>query len=73
MPLFSLLLFLKYAHNEKYLIALTVLLFASSFQRIRPRQNSTAPFKTIKMACVGNSITAGVGASDREKKDMWVF
>ena len=31
-------------------------------------KNSTAPFKTIKMACVGNSITAGVGASDREKK-----
>lgn len=33
-------------------------------------QNKSAivPFKKIKIACVGNSITAGAGASDREKK-----
>jgi rhamnogalacturonan endolyase len=31
-------------------------------------KSSIVPFKKIKIACIGNSITAGVGASDREKK-----
>lgn len=31
-------------------------------------KSTIAPFKKIKIACIGNSITAGAGASDREKK-----
>ncbi len=42
--------------------------FAAYLSLSAQNKSSIVPSKKIKIACIGNSITAGAGASDREKK-----
>jgi|CZCB01.1.fsa_nt_gi hypothetical protein len=55
---------------NKHLKIIGIFFIVNIYAQINLANEITTRFKTIKIACIGNSITAGAGASNREKKDM---